>query len=278
MIEKLIVIYKITSKINRKFYIGSAVDFKDRVRCHIKGLRKKDHENQKLQNHYNKYGEDDLIFEIVENVENKKDLTEREQFYLDTLNPFFNICKIAGNCTGRKLSEESIAKMKATKALNPWKPTPESIAQGLATKKANGYKPTPETIEKRASKLRGQKRTDEAKQKMSDAKIGFIPHNKGKKGFKQSPETCQKKSEYMKGKPGRALGYKHTDEFKEAKRIASTGRKHTEESKIKMSIAQSNKSEETIRKITIAQTGKKYSEESKKKMSESAKRRFQKPE
>jgi len=41
-----------------------------------------------------------LLFEIIENCEIEK-LIEREQHYIDTLNPFFNILRIAYSSLGR---------------------------------------------------------------------------------------------------------------------------------------------------------------------------------
>lgn len=40
-------------------------------------------------------------------------MIEREQYYIDTLNPEYNILKIAGSPLGYKHSEETIAKFKA---------------------------------------------------------------------------------------------------------------------------------------------------------------------
>ena len=99
-------IYKIESIIKPdRFYIGSAIDIKDRWRCHLKDLRKNKH-NSKIQNHYNKYGEKDFIFIIVELCFSQF-LTVREQYYITILNPFFNICKIADSSLGVKHSKKS---------------------------------------------------------------------------------------------------------------------------------------------------------------------------
>lgn len=42
----------------------------------------------------------------------KESLITREQHYINDLNPHFNICKIAGSSLGRKVSEQTIIKMK----------------------------------------------------------------------------------------------------------------------------------------------------------------------
>lgn len=48
-----------------------------------------------MQNVFNKYGESNFVFEILEHCE-EKDLLKREQFYLDTLKPNLNSTKEAG--------------------------------------------------------------------------------------------------------------------------------------------------------------------------------------
>lgn len=84
------VVYKIEIKDHPDFYIGSANSFNDRKLAHLSCLRRKVHKNIYLQNLYNKYGERSLIFSIIEECEN---IREREQYYIDTLQPKINICK-----------------------------------------------------------------------------------------------------------------------------------------------------------------------------------------
>jgi group I intron endonuclease len=89
----MIGIYKIRNIINDKFYIGSAKDIKRRWRRHKCGLRGNKHENLVLQRAWNKYGEENFVFEIVEICE-MKELLELEQKYLD-LKPQYNIGIVA---------------------------------------------------------------------------------------------------------------------------------------------------------------------------------------
>ena len=99
-------IYKIYFTPNpTSFYIGSAKDFKERKRRHKYLLKKGTHPNPHLQYASNKYGFHNIFFVILENplIPN---LIEREQFYLDTLNPSMNILKKAGSCLGYKHTEE----------------------------------------------------------------------------------------------------------------------------------------------------------------------------
>jgi group I intron endonuclease len=104
-------IYSITSKTNKKRYVGSSNRISTRWAEHIRNLKCNKHDNKYLQNHFNKYGKEDFIFEILEHVERgnlclidfKKLLLEREQFYLnDWKNCEFNLLKIAGSPLGHK--------------------------------------------------------------------------------------------------------------------------------------------------------------------------------
>lgn len=104
-------IYLIISKINGKRYVGSSVRICKRWLDHLSPLRLNKHPNKHLQNHYNKYGEDDLVFSILEVVERgelslqdfKQLLLDREQTYLNNWNECqFNCSPTAGSNLGRK--------------------------------------------------------------------------------------------------------------------------------------------------------------------------------
>lgn len=95
-------IYKITNIINKKFYIGSAVDFKRRKTKHLYTLKHDQGVNRILQNAWNKYGENSFMFELIEEVLDKSKLIEREQHYLDALKPVYNTCPKADSHLGAK--------------------------------------------------------------------------------------------------------------------------------------------------------------------------------
>lgn len=99
-------IYIIKNSINKKLYIGSSACIKDRWSRHKQDLIKNKHHSKPLQNFVNKYGIGTIYFEVIELCK-KQDLLMREQYYIDTLNPYFNTCKIAGNKLGYVVSDET---------------------------------------------------------------------------------------------------------------------------------------------------------------------------
>lgn len=110
-IPKLSCIYKITNKINSKFYIGSAVNLYNRIKLHKNNLQNNKHHSKYLQNSFNKHGIDNFIIDIIEIVD-KDNLIYREQYWLDKESPHYNICKIAHSKLYIKLSDETKLKMK----------------------------------------------------------------------------------------------------------------------------------------------------------------------
>lgn len=102
-------VYKITFE--KYIYIGSTSIFSKRKFEHLWKLKKGIHSNPILQNIFNKYGENVLIFTIIEES-SLEDLTKLEQKYIDFYNDqsdliLINILLIAGNSSGYKQSEES---------------------------------------------------------------------------------------------------------------------------------------------------------------------------
>ena len=109
-------LYKIINKHNGKFYIGQAIDFDTRKANHFSQLGLNKHDNNKLQNAYNKYGKENFIFEIIELIEPIKEaLLIREQYYLDLhfgKNYCYNLSPTANTTLGYKHTKESKQKIK----------------------------------------------------------------------------------------------------------------------------------------------------------------------
>lgn len=165
--SRVIGIYKIASLSHPdRCYIGSSSHLSARWSGHRKNLQRNKHHNNKLQNHYNKYGKDDLEFSIIKLCEIDK-LIEREQYYIDLFLPKFNISPTAGSNYGIKATPESIEKNRLAKLGG--KHTQETIlkiseSQIGENNSFYGKKHSNETL----AKMRKPK-TDEFKQKIVEA-------------------------------------------------------------------------------------------------------------
>lgn len=102
----MIAVYAITHK-SGKQYIGSSAELHKRWVRHKWELNTKVHHAKKLQRSWNKYGEGEFAFSVIEEV-NADSLVEREQFWMDTFKPFFNSSLIAGGgCHGYSHTQEA---------------------------------------------------------------------------------------------------------------------------------------------------------------------------
>jgi len=149
-------IYQFRSLINGRVYIGSTVNFNKRRLLHLHYLRKGNHHAKILQRHFNKHGEGDLIFEILECC-NVDDLIKAEQKYFDMLNPYFNSCKVAGNTSGWKHSDE-------TKAIFSFIHKGKSLSdkhKEAISKSQLGKKDSDETRLKKSASLTGIKKSEQ---------------------------------------------------------------------------------------------------------------------
>jgi len=113
------VIYKITNLVNGHFYIGSSQNFIKRYYTHINHIRTGKSSCTVLIRAVTKYGEDNFKLEIIEECGNQ-DLLTREQYYLDTLLPEYNVAKVAGSNLGIKRTKE-VKLQKSIIQQNNWK-------------------------------------------------------------------------------------------------------------------------------------------------------------
>lgn len=191
-------IYIIQSKIKpERIYVGSGKSVYNRRATHLSLLRRNKHHSKKLQLHYDKYGEDDLIFEVIESGEyfNHQHLLSREQGwywhfkYRDTELPYFNITPIAGSpMEGRHHSDETKEKFK------------KRVVSAETRKKMSDSQ---KRIGNHPPSQKGKKQSPEHAWKRTRASVG----NKVWEGRHHKQSSKDKTSKALKGKKN-ALGYK----------------------------------------------------------------------
>lgn len=169
-------IYSITNTLNGHAYIGSAVNISKRWSKHISDLKNNGHHSGHLQNAWNKYGVDCFEFSILEQCK-KEQLIEREQFYIDSEHPEYNIAPTAGSSLGREFSVETRALISAamkgkTNALGSKHTEDELVkmrAAGMGNTHALGYKHTEAARLQISEAHKGMHSSIEARLKISAA-------------------------------------------------------------------------------------------------------------
>lgn len=181
-------IYKIVCSANGRQYIGSSKDMPNRWENHRRKLESKLHDNNHLQNAWNKYGSSVFEFNVIEYTDN---LLIREQHWIDAAekNSLFNMCFIAGAppsplgrkmkdstktkivkiLTGHKVSEQT--RQKISKSLKGRRLSPEARIRISENLRLRGS-PSFETREKIAEANIGKIRSNETRKKLSDSHIG----------------------------------------------------------------------------------------------------------
>lgn len=186
----MIGIYRIKNLINGKCYYGSSKNIEKRWSTHKRGLNTNTHINCILQRAWDKYGENNFIFEIIEECDINI-LLETEQKYLD-LQPEYNIgVKSSG---GDNLTK------------NP--------------NKVNIVKKMTESVKRRYNTM-----TDEEKKEKHSQPMETNPNWKGgisisncevcNKKISQNAKRCMEHIEYERnGIDNPFFGKKHSDETK----------------------------------------------------------------
>lgn len=83
LMKNKIGIYKITNLVSARVYVGQTKErFQRRYWLHCWLLRNNRHDNKYLQNSWNKHGEENFVFEVIE-VLDECDIDEREKYWID---------------------------------------------------------------------------------------------------------------------------------------------------------------------------------------------------
>lgn len=171
-------IYIIKNVVSGDSYIGSTKQLRRRRNKHLSALRNNYHENYKLQMDYNTYGEECFQWSVLEYVKSEKisDLQIREQFYIDELQPYYNIRPQAVNSYWEYQTEES-----------------KRLASERCRQKNLGRKQSQIEKDRRAASLREYWATHPAKTISQEMREHLSKINKGKGnpnwGLKRSKKT-----------------------------------------------------------------------------------------
>jgi group I intron endonuclease len=190
-------IYQIKNIINNHIYIGSSKDVSKRIIVHRSSLNRNKHHSQYLQRAWNMYGEDKFEFLIIEEC-SQDSLISREQHYLDTFHPEYNISKNSTSC-----SHDSSVVEKIKKSLRDRFTKEERISRA---KHANSFvKPEsrkinierlllPENVKKARIGVKKFQSTPECKQILSESHMHYT--DEIKKKLSDAQKLLWKNSEY----------------------------------------------------------------------------------
>lgn len=176
-------VYAIRNKVNNKSYIGMSMNLVKRQKEHFSKLRANKHENQRLQNAFNKYGEEAFEFCIIIEDDN---FTQNEVFELETLlirtfntinrNIGYNLCLGGRGSSGWKMPKE-IKEKRSIMYRGEGNPfygkthSPETIEKMLANRDYSFTK-TEEYREKISKAMKGRKFSEEHSRNKSKAQMG----------------------------------------------------------------------------------------------------------
>lgn len=145
-------IYQIRNLINGRVYIGQTRQrFEKRYLHHYWKLRKGTHDNPWLQKSFNKYGEDQFVFEVVEIIEDGDFINEREYLLIKSAqqsHTCYNIIDGGGGRGGIPMSEETKRRLgELNRVLNTGKKASEETKRKMSNSRRGKHR-KPEDIRK----------------------------------------------------------------------------------------------------------------------------------
>lgn len=149
------IIYIIINNINHKVYIGQTIDIKRRWHSHIYDLRNNNHINIYLQRAWNKYGENNFEFKILEEISDEL-LNEKEKYWI-----------------------------------NFYKSFDREYGYNLTTGGDN-FELSNEVKDQISQSMKGKSKSKSHRQNLSNSRIGVSPSNKGKKMSEEQKEKIRK--------------------------------------------------------------------------------------
>lgn len=226
-------IYLITCTENQRRYVGSAQNIVNRWKDHRLDLIRGRHHNRHLQRSWNKYGEAAFEWAILEVIDESITLLAREQFWIDTLHPEFNISPFANRPTnkGYRMSDDARARI-AESNRRVWAEMTEE------QRKARGVSATHPHSEETKLTLRRRTREAYASGKLSRVRVPHSDDTKGKIRIARARQAEQQIAETARKRAIWELGREEREHARRAKvAAANTGRQLSEETKEKLRLA-----------------------------------------
>jgi len=175
---KTIGVYQILNTENNHKYIGSSANIESRIRVHKSKLNRGIHSNGHLQRAWDKYGESNFSFSIIEKCA-IAELCSTEQHYINSLKPEYNILRVAYSARGYAHTEMAKEKIGIASKLN-WENEEYRNVQS-ENRIGHKYYPREYTLQQRlelSQKMagnafgKGSKHTEKWKKEASDRMIG----------------------------------------------------------------------------------------------------------
>lgn len=145
-------IYQIRNLINGRVYIGQTRQrFEKRYLHHYWKLKRGTHDNPWLQRAFNKYGETQFVFEVLEIIEDGDLINEREFILIQSakqLNTCYNMIDGGGGRGGIPMSEETKRRLgELNRVLNTGKRASEETKRKMSESRRGKHR-KPEDIQK----------------------------------------------------------------------------------------------------------------------------------
>ena len=201
-------IYIIKNVLTDKVYVGSSLNIYKRWKDHKFYLKNKKHHSILLQRAWDLDGEEKFIFEILEIVEDRNILLQREQYYLDVYKSYvpengYNLCSTANSMLGYKYSDEQKAKMsenrRGVKNQHYGKKHSEETKKTIGEKNRNRFISVEER-EKRSIAMK--KAMQRIRQEEPEKYEKMLSIKNAAKGKKRNEKTRKKISEAAKKRIG----------------------------------------------------------------------------
>ena len=185
-------------------YVGCARNIRRRFNQHRYTLMRRIHRNFLLQRAWDKHGEE-MQFLVIEEVNDSGHLSDREQFYIDTMKPWANISDARGSnahtdatkskMRGRKFTEEHRRKLSESRIGKP--SGRKGIPTGRAPKSVfkKGSQPWNKGMKMGPSWNAGKKLSESHRAALSVAKMGKPRPDISERllGRKQSRESIERR-------------------------------------------------------------------------------------